>query len=255
MSLYILGNGFDLAHDGLDTRYSAFKQFCHKNNTELYKILNDVYNSKDLWCDFEKTLGEPNLEQVNYVNTSFKVNLFDGQFVNKIHAALVDWIGSIKLDNVKRKFNFDCKDKFFTFNYTCVLEQVYGIELDNVLHLHGNSVLTKFFECDKFIFGHNKNLPQNSPEILVKTKKNTEAVIKMHEKTMKAFLDQTQEVIVIGHSYSDIDWPYFFMISNYKPNVKWKLYYHSPNQLQQLRVFEAEMIKHNNGFKYQEIQS
>ena len=62
--LYIIGNGFDLAH-GLPTSYNKdLKKILKKNDKELFKLVNSLYfvlnpNSQDdYWSEFEKHIGE-----------------------------------------------------------------------------------------------------------------------------------------------------------------------------------------------------
>ncbi|STE38046.1 AbiH family protein [Enterococcus mundtii] len=62
--LYIIGNGFDLAH-GLPTSYNKdLKKILKTNDKELFKLVNSLYfvlnpNSQDdYWSEFEKHIGE-----------------------------------------------------------------------------------------------------------------------------------------------------------------------------------------------------
>lgn len=66
MRLFIIGNGFDLAH-GLKTKYEDFRKYLEENNENfLYRLeymygfcreSNKKYVEKYLWQDFEKNLG------------------------------------------------------------------------------------------------------------------------------------------------------------------------------------------------------
>jgi len=62
--LYIIGNGFDLAHE-LPTSYNKnLKPILEKNDKELFDLVNNLYfvlnsNSQDdYWFEFEKHIGE-----------------------------------------------------------------------------------------------------------------------------------------------------------------------------------------------------
>ncbi len=65
--LFIIGNGFDLAHQ-LPTNYNPdFKMIAEKNEPLAY--FWDIYQSSnaDIWSDFENLLGYPdfnNLEEI-----------------------------------------------------------------------------------------------------------------------------------------------------------------------------------------------
>lgn len=69
LPLFIIGNGFDLAH-GMPTNYSDFREWLIKDNRldvvlELQKAYPVCVNDKYLlWSDFEKALGQYDLETV-----------------------------------------------------------------------------------------------------------------------------------------------------------------------------------------------
>ena len=80
-TLYLFGNGFDLAH-GIDTAYSSFRVFLSKNHEDFLMRFEKMYNIeplddtepwytaeaqkrweesvlKDLWKSFEEEIGNP----------------------------------------------------------------------------------------------------------------------------------------------------------------------------------------------------
>lgn len=64
--LFIIGNGFDLAHNLPTSFNSNFKNYANKNADDGFW---ELYQSKedDIWSDFENLLGHPdynNLEQI-----------------------------------------------------------------------------------------------------------------------------------------------------------------------------------------------
>lgn len=58
-------------------------------------------------------------------------------FVSKLQSYVKEWIEAIDTDGVKCKKRelIDSNDIFLNFNYTDILESVYGV--DEVLHIHG----------------------------------------------------------------------------------------------------------------------
>ena len=46
-SLYIIGNGFDLAH-GIDTRYWSFRTFLEENHWEFLQRFENLYGIQPL---------------------------------------------------------------------------------------------------------------------------------------------------------------------------------------------------------------
>ena len=83
-------------------------------------------------------------EYTNIVMKSLKIA------IPKIQLFFKDWITNISIEKVKKidafKKNIDIeKDYFITFNYTNVLENIYGVK--NICHVHGN-------QNTDIIFGH-----------------------------------------------------------------------------------------------------
>ena len=85
-SLYIIGNGFDLAH-GLDTRYWSFRTFLQNNHYEFLQHFERLYGiypldeteygyssemqnrwddtvNKDLWSEFERFMATPDISSI-----------------------------------------------------------------------------------------------------------------------------------------------------------------------------------------------
>lgn len=59
--LYVIGNGFDLAH-GISCRYQDFKRYCQEYNEEMYRHIDLFYTDTDkLWSDFEAEM--PNIDE------------------------------------------------------------------------------------------------------------------------------------------------------------------------------------------------
>ncbi|MGQ4226156.1 AbiH family protein [Enterococcus mundtii] len=61
--IFIIGNGFDMAHD-LPTSYEKnLKSILKEKNPDLFELINNLYfifdkNGKDYWSEFEKYLGK-----------------------------------------------------------------------------------------------------------------------------------------------------------------------------------------------------
>ena len=95
MALYILGNGFDLAH-GLKTRYSDFRDYLAKKQrnkiSSLLDTLESVYDQDKLWSDFERALGNPNENFIKEVNALFGIDLFGSLFIGKLRQEFKSWI-------------------------------------------------------------------------------------------------------------------------------------------------------------------
>ena len=154
--LFIIGNGFDIAHN-LPTRFDPdFKNIALKyeqdNFWELYQTCKD-----DIWSDFENLLGCPDFNALEAIFDGYAPDyLSDRESDRDSIIVQVDLNG--KLRDALSEFA-DAADKhlhhvranesiaqlielngyYITFNYTHTLEKVYGIANEHVLHVHGES--------------------------------------------------------------------------------------------------------------------
>ncbi len=154
MKLYIIGNGFDLAH-GIQSRYSDFRDFLINKYPYYYSSIMFGYNYTDeLWKNIENELPlcaiyieENGFQMGNEMREELDYNSLDDmgigiwldeqyRFLNKLPKYLRLWIESI--DTSKEMFyKIDKDSKFLTFNYTDTLERVYSINSKNIKHIHG----------------------------------------------------------------------------------------------------------------------
>lgn len=241
--LYILGNGFDLLHN-LPTSYDNFKSFLEKSNKEdrdLIQKLEDIYEPGQLWKEFEIALGKPKMENVNQIENLFNLTIFDEQFKSKVSAAFEKWIRSIDKEIYTKaiKYTFSPEDKFISFNYTPTLEFLYNINLDQILHIHGFVVETFFGE--NLLIGHGKVLDNSEHQILKVFKKDVGANIKNKEKEIQHLIKDCDEIVVIGFSYSEVDFPYFKHIAERKRGIRWEFRYHTPKDLEDAKGYKNKL--------------
>ncbi|RHV56751.1 hypothetical protein DXB22_22195 [Clostridiaceae bacterium OM02-2AC] len=152
--LFILGNGFDLAHN-LPTRFNPdFKNIAQKFEQDNFW---DLYQSReyDIWSDFENLLGCPDfntLEEIfsgyepNYLSeresdrdsiihqVNLNGNLMDAlyEFADKAD----DSLHSLQANDVIKQI-LDSDGYYIIFNYTHTLEEIYDIPWEQILHIHG----------------------------------------------------------------------------------------------------------------------
>lgn len=91
---------------------------------------------------------------INYFKTAYRNEDIASQLViptTTIKHLFAEWINTINLDSVEAKEDFrkllNVQDRFLTFNYTETLEEVFGIEEDNICHIHGK-------QYEEIFFGH-----------------------------------------------------------------------------------------------------
>ena len=142
-SLYIIGNGFDLAH-GLDTSYWHFRMFLENKDYEFLTMLEKLYNIEqldeteygyncalqtawekrikaELWSEFEKHLGLPNTQYMLDISASVlgNLNLESGNigiidtmdhywrkqfgFIKKLQNYVEEWISQIEFSGILPK--------------------------------------------------------------------------------------------------------------------------------------------------------
>lgn len=176
MDLFIIGNGFDIAH-GLKTKYQDFANYLKINNINLYDKICTIYgNLSDediLWKNFEKTMESIDEDFIR-VDTNFDLeynDLYDdnlkGMIEEKIKNKLLNiseelfeyfeqWAESIDTKGIKKvtskiKSSEENEDLFLTFNYNFLLENSYDVDSSQICYIH-NSI------GKELILGHGNKL-------------------------------------------------------------------------------------------------
>ncbi len=260
--LFIIGNGFDLAH-GLHSKYSDFAKYC--KGTEYYKSLYELLplefpklltdsptNSPELWANFEEALGAPDIEYIkNHKNVD----------KGELNVALRDWVNELK-DKINEIQPMDCIKKtiqtypeayYISFNYTDTLELLYKVKSMNILHIHGYISRNDVNASEAFagyLYGHNLNDDEISKMFNAVSDKNyniyniynifehirhfrkTVDAVHAPDSVLKAFLQplSIDNIVVIGHSLGVMDQDYFKKINESFPEAKWHISYHEDNQ-------------------------
>lgn len=250
--LFIIGNGFDLAH-GLHSKYSDFAEYC--KSTEYYKCLYELLplefpklstNSSELWANFEEALGAPDIE---YIKNHRNVDK------GELNVALRDWVNELK-DKINEIQPMDCIKKtiqtypeayYISFNYTDTLEFLYKVKSKNILHIHGY-ISRKDVDASAafagYLYGHNLNDEEISKMFNAVSNENYNIIehIRHFRKTvdavhapdsvLEAFLQplSIDNIVVIGHSLGVMDQDYFKKINESFPEAKWHISYHKDNQ-------------------------
>lgn len=280
MKLYVVGNGFDIAH-GLPTRYWDFRSYLEQIDEEflyefemhynLYPNMSDEEKKELLWNEFETNLA--NIDEDNIIEqaTSIEMDLDSGdigiedtlymhfteeyQYINKLSSYLKRWVRTIRIRDVLPKVSQIDKSKcdlYINFNYTSLLEKVYGIPDSSVIHIHGS---LKEYNDDP-VLGHG-NLARI--ETIEEKQKRAEECFDEKETSIcrvlndyyrttlkdvehyKNYLqriadEDVSEIIVVGHSLAGIDMPYFSEIDSLTgENVLWTLVWFDSNEKNEKR--------------------
>lgn len=255
---FIIGNEFDRAH-GMPTGYVDFKRWLIDNNRfDVIHELQSAYpiQKEDdflLWCDFEKALGEYDLDTVinwswenlyltvdSWGNQLFNGNFIDTQLPDIIDEAFTKWVRSIQIPTKTKYDSIDKSSIYLTFNYTDTIEQLYQIPEQHVLHIHGRAS-----KGDKLIVGHNRKInPGDYWDDNIEMRENNERMQRLTDtnnlcKPVDEIIERydwyfkglgfTEDIHILGHSCNEIDYPYFKKVkASVSTDVKWHFNPHTP---------------------------
>ena len=192
------------------------------------------------------------------------------ELLENIRSGFEEWIESLQISKVKKAYKLDKSASFITFNYTEVLERVYNVPSSNILHIHnkvgeelvfGHGKKSEDFNVKKALYGDEKafldidedgNIESNEvgheqfaenavSAFYDKMRKHTEEIVPKQLDFIKN-ISNISEIIVLGHSYNEIDFPYFEEIGKTIANTsKWTLHYFSDKDKQSAEKIMNEL--------------
>lgn len=288
--LIIIGNGFDLYHN-LPTSYSFFESYLKKKSPYFHEELCSYLPHDILWSSFELALGELDVDRLLtdnlcYYESYSHENWRDAYhhdyqyevagnllFADDIEELLKEWIRSIDIslaepDKNIVKICIAPDTVFMSFNYTDVLEKIYGVPAGDICYVHGKAHSLN----DLLIFGHHDDACIANPlrlqeyqyddirtaeaeEIVSsyfrKTFKDTAENIKRHALFFKKIFS-VNEIYILGHSLSRIDLEYFEKIKKcVLSSCKWNISYYSNADKKTAIDFVADLgIEEYNLFEF-----
>ncbi|AVI86657.1 MULTISPECIES: bacteriophage abortive infection AbiH family protein [Pseudomonas syringae group] len=247
-TLYVIGNGFDL-HHGLPTQYKHFKDFLRTEDSEVYDWVDSYVPAENDWSDLEAALAYLDTDNIVSELEMFLASYSDENWSDSGHhdfqyevdrvaiglsrtlqAKFGDWIRSIGIPDradVKTLLQgLDRSAAFLTFNYTSTLTKLYGVPTDHILFIHGDGAV----EASELVLGHawetkDRVSMQGSldeedhdhrimeafgtlDEYFESTFKPSKLIIQQNAVFFES-LGSIREVVVLGHSLSDVDRAYF----------------------------------------------
>lgn len=266
----VLGNGFDLQH-GLPTAYDphlkvlAIEAERFPGEWESYSLVGS------LWAAVEEGLACPDTDMVLDHLEQYAPDLLSDRESDRdgiVHEAeqllsfpLKEFAqnADAALENTKaqQKFAglFRPDDYFLTFNYTHTLQRLYGITPSRILHLHGEvgvtqlilgyapgslrgtEVLSKWDNEESFDFYRSR-----AYEAVARRMAGFEKIYQ-HE-AMTEFVRQIPSrpgrIMVYGHSFGNVDKPYFDRLARRFHGVPWTLFAHNDQALRDVcRALDA----------------
>lgn len=292
MKLYVIGNGFDRGHD-IPCLYSDFYTYLNDNRSDILESMEKFYyvgNDSELWSDFERSLEEnidyeslseiiseniPNIASDDFrdrdwYDAQIYVEQECNELLENVRSGFEEWIESLEISQIRKRYKLDMSARYITFNYTDVLEQIYKIPIPNILHIHnkvgeelifGHGKKSEDFNVEEALYGdknaflsvdedgniesgevgHEKFAENAVCAFYDKMRKHTEEVIQNNS----GFFDNLstiEEVVVLGHSYNEIDLPYFKKIAeSINDDAKWVLCYYSDEDKENAKKLMEEI--------------
>lgn len=296
--LFIIGNGFDIYH-GIKSRYADFRKYLESVDPDVCHKLKEYFDYDNLWSDFELSLAafEANrlVENAEDYLVSYGAeewsDAYHHDYQNEISEVVhtlsyglktrfASWIAQIKIPVSARKrlLNYvDDKAFFLTFNYTPTLQAVYGIDDENIFHIHGK-VGNKVSEV---VLGHAWNpidrlalrgniglevLEAEDPRVtegnqiiekyFALTYKPTAEIIRNHRSFFKG-LSSVEEIYILGHSMLKADIEYFQHIVNSidLEVVRWHASYFGADELDRHKETIKKLGVRQNMVKFSYLES
>lgn len=281
MRLYIIGNGFDLAH-GLKTKYSDYKKFIKESHNKDWEIVLEYYpEDHPFWSDAETNICK--IDPSRFIEMLRARKLFKDfndldDLLKAIHDSFESFIISVERDVYQKEamFKLDKNNLFLTFNYTTTLETLYDAK--HAIHLHNSAkeaVFKKFFgvAADDCVFGHspifsdfffyadNRIIGDDKDYITFrkKTTKDCKAIWEKYD-LFKFFLEhqnEIDEVVFYGFSFSKADKYYLQNIFITLPTnkTKYTIYYHlDDNENEEDKVWNLKMSIANAGGSFEDMR-
>ena len=246
--LYVIGNGFDLWHN-IPSSLAQFKQYVHALDRDTFREIENYLPTQDNWSDLEWALGDMDVDALiddlahfmssygaedwsdaGHYDFQYEVTNVIEHLSTGLQQNFSKWIRKLPIPTpatAEMRFTtLDTDAVFFSFNYTNTLGSLYGVPPEKILFIHGCADRAD----DDLVLGHawhpqtRKSL-NDRPDIedidmrlmevnniidnyFFETFKRSADLIAQYRGFFEALTD-IEQVIVLGHSLSDVDAAYF----------------------------------------------
>lgn len=279
MKLFIIGNGFDIGHE-LPTQYWDFRTYLENMYPDFLYVFEEHYyiyprmsdEKKDvlLWNELETNLANIDEDVIIENGVSVDMDLEGGDvgiedtlyqyfsdeysYIERLAKYLKQWVRTIKIRDTQKKSSLITNDSvYITFNYTAVLENVYGISPSKITHIHGSlrqydiepvlghgnqerieRILEKRIEAERLFDEKWTSICRVVEDYYKRTYKDVNRyAIRLPRLDAK----NIDGIYVIGHSLAGVDRTYFNRIDNLTMrSLTWKVYYYRPDEKDKLRI-------------------
>jgi hypothetical protein len=262
-TLYIIGNGFDL-HHGIPSSYKEFGRYLKARDHATYDVMDRYFDvNADFWAEFEerlasfdsntlvedagdflKSYGAEDWSDAFHHDYQFEINRVVKAISAMLRTRFAEWVRQLPIPAPSsiagRPVPLDKSATYLNFNYTPSLQRLYDLPEDRILHIHGAAsspdaqlVLGHGWDHNPYPITHQEDEDTRVIEgqsIIDDYFKNTfkpTAQIIRNNAAFFAGLARVERIVVMGHSISMVDHPYFReVIRNVDAGrVKWKISY------------------------------
>lgn len=270
--LYIIGNGFDL-HHRIPSAYADFGRYVSGVDSSLHSLFENYFSFDGNWADFENTLAHLDVDLILDEASTYLVPYSADDWSDAFHHDYqyeIDRIVSSLSKGLKKRFTeWICRlaipapsscqvslldlplhSRYLTFNYTNTLQKLYGVSPDHITYIHNQAtgldsdLVLGHGVSPKTIASLNAGADLEDQDTRVtqaneciddyfsRTYKPTGRVISAHQAFFNSLSD-VKRICVLGHSLSEVDWPYFSLIAE---NTKaqdphWVVSYHDETKI------------------------
>lgn len=315
-TLNLIGNGFDLYH-GLPCSYYYFGCYLIDNHPDFYEELAKMYGFKCykfnsryedfdfvvennlFWSHFEERLGELDstwLEEslqddlgLEYPDDAVDLDIPETTNSETIKRYFTEWVlntletskcmNLVKKSLGNKKIHLNNTDFYINFNYTSVLENVYGIDEKQVFHIHGKAGEV----YSNLVVGHGntdiiKKLDSKISDILSETyylsvqevrnrlneyEAEKEILQNLYKDTKFNILSmddelrnkEIEDIYIWGLSCGSVDLPYIEHLKLKYPNTKWHFSYFDNLEKEDREKLSKELNIENDKVSFFEFRN
>lgn len=270
--LYIVGNGFDL-HHRIPSGYADFGRYVSGVDPTLHRLFENYFSFDGNWADFENTLAHLDVDLILDEASTHLVPYSADDWSDAFHHDYqyeIDRIVRSLSEGLKKRFTeWICRlaipaqsscqvplldlplhSRYLTFNYTSTLQKLYSVSPDDITYIHNQAtgldsdLVLGHGVSPKTIASLNAGADLEVQDTRVtqaneciddyfsRTYKPTGRVIAAHQAFFDS-LSNVKRICVLGHSLSEVDWPYFSLIAEktkaYGPH--WVASYHDETRI------------------------
>ena len=223
--------------------------------SEIQEYLKTLESHQDDYIDYELVH--------TFINEPLKRYYI---IISKLRQKFKNWVESISISDSHSIFKIRKDSVFLTFNYTKTLEVLYNIDESQICHIHGK------VGDKELIFGHDWehnitfdslndiNINQSNQEqefnrrifdefkdqIINPLKKNPINIIENTPFFYELENLKIKNIIVLGHSLSNVDIPYFEEIYERVNNVKWFISFYNEEDRKKIEMFKKRFNLDDN---------